>query len=357
MSKTKDLSDRKNQLIRLFANLGEAASVSEIAEKLKLSVSEVTLKRDLAQMTKEGLIERRGQGRATRYQIASSFQMISDLSPDEYFSQPQESRIPKGLEKFNFEIFDSLKHIRLFSPEETEELERLCLDFQKNFSQLSDSIKKREFERITIELSWKSSAIEGNTYSLLETETLIKEGISAPGKTPEDAQMILNHKSALDFIQEDPNRFRTLSVRKIEEIHSLLIKDLGVSKNIRTMLVRITGTEYEPIDNEFQIREALEFFCKLINSIENSFSRSLLAILLVSYIQPFEDGNKRTARLIANALLLSGGAFPLSFRSVDATEYKKAILLFYELNNITAFKRIFLEQCRFAAKQYFRVRR
>ena len=76
-------------------------------------------------------------------------------------------------------------------------------------------------------------------------------------------------------------------------------------------------------------------------------------MLLISYIQPFEDGNKRTSRLVSNALLLAYGHCPLTFRSVDVNDYRAALLLFYEQNNLSAFKCIFVEQAEFAVHEYF----
>ena len=165
--------------------------------------------------------------------------------------------------------------------------------------------------------------------------------------------MLLNHKDALDFVLNVPDYLKEISVHRIEDIHSLLTKDLGVERNIRRRRVGITGTNYRPLDNEFQIREALEDSCKLINGKDNIFEKSLLALVLLSYIQAFSDGNKRTARITSNAILIANGYCPISFRTVDSIDYKKAMLIFYEQNNIAAFKKIFIEQFEFAVKTYF----
>jgi Fic family protein len=200
---------------------------------------------------------------------------------------------------------------------------------------------------------WKSSKIEGNTYSLLETEKLLKEHETASGKTKEEASMLLNHKEALDFIIENTDYLSHLNVARIENIHSILVQELGINRNIRNRRVGISGTNYKPLDNEFQVREALEKMCVLINAKENIFEKSLLALVLISYIQPFSDGNKRTARIISNAILMHNEYCPISFRTVDSIDYKKAMLLFYEQNNISAFKKIYMEQFEFAVKTYF----
>ena len=140
--------------------------------------------------------------------------------------------------------------------------------------------------------------------------------------------MLLNHKAALRFILDTPDYLNSLSVSAIEDIHSILVRDLNVNRNIRTNRVGITGTNYRPLDNDFQIKEAMQS-------------------------QPFADGNKRTARIVSNALLIANKSCPLSFRTVDSIDYKKAMLVFYEQNNITPFKKIFIEQFKFAVENYF----
>lgn len=165
--------------------------------------------------------------------------------------------------------------------------------------------------------------------------------------------MLLNHKDALDFILANPDYLERLTISHIEDIHSLLIKDMNVDRNIRTRRVGITGTNYRPLDNEFQIREALQQTCDLINSRSNVFEKALFALVLLSYIQAFNDGNKRIARITSNAILIANGYCPISFRTVDSIDYKKAMLLFYEHNNISSFKQIFIDQFRFAVNTYF----
>ncbi len=138
--------------------------------------------------------------------------------------------------------------------------------------------------------------------------------------------MLLNHKAALDFIIEHPTYIQPLTVSVIEDIHSILIKDLAVNRNIRQHRVGIAGTNYKPLDNEYQIRDALNDMCMAVNRTENVFEKALLVLALISYIQPFADGNKRTARIISNAILVHNHYCPISFRTVDSLDYKKAML-------------------------------
>lgn len=165
--------------------------------------------------------------------------------------------------------------------------------------------------------------------------------------------MVLNHKTALDYVLQSPEYFRQLSVSKIEEVHRLLTSGLQVASGIRQGMVGIVGTNYRPFDNSYQIKEALQHLISTVNQTENPVEKALVAVLMVAYIQPFEDGNKRTSRILGNALLLADDYCPLSYRSVDEIEYKKGIILFYEQNNASYFKQLFLEQFRQAVKKYF----
>lgn len=324
-------------------------SSSQIAEAMDGGVSLATIKRIISELSSNFYIYAQGKARATRYFVSPLF---APINLDEYYSREVDER--EVLTEFNYNLIpDVLCKVNLFTQHEQDELNALQDIFQQNISKLSKEQRQREMERLGIDLSWKSSQIEGNTYSLLETERLLKEKQTASGKTKEEAIMLLNHKDALDFIVANPDYLQHLTISRIEDIHSLLVKDLGVDRNIRTRRVGITGTNYRPIDNEFQIREALQQTCDLVNSRDNVFEKALYILILLSYIQAFNDGNKRVARITSNAILIANGYCPISFRTVDSIDYKKAMLLFYEQNNISAFKHIFIEQFRFAVKTYF----
>ncbi len=335
-----------------FLHYNPLSKRSDILTSLSQQISDRTLMRILSKEVKARNIEVVGHGPATRYKLTPQAHVTMELNLNTYFDKDIDEReIQKS---FNFELINEiLPAVELFTPEELHELEKTQAIFNQHQQEMSELEYRKEMERLGIDLSWKSSQIEGNTYSLLETERLLKEKITASGKTKEEAIMLLNHKDALDYILDEPDYLKTLTVGRIEEIHALLTKDLGVAKNIRHRRVGITGTNYTPLDNEFQIREALEDSANLINSKRNVFEKALLALVLLSYIQAFTDGNKRTARIVSNGIFIANGYCPISFRTVDSTDYKKAMLMFYEQNNIAAFKRIFIEQFIFAVKTYF----
>lgn len=325
---------------------------AEIKAGMSLEMSDATIKRVLSKAVKDGMVLVIGKGRATKYRLTPQAHVTMDLNLDTYFDKDVDER--EVQEGFNLELInDILPKVELFAPEELNILNSAQEQFRQHLSEMNDTEYRKEMERLGIDLSWKSSQIEGNTYSLLETERLLREKETASGKTKDEAIMLLNHKDALDFILDVPDYLQPLKVNRIEDIHSILTKELGVERNIRHRRVGITGTNYRPLDNEFQIREALEDSVRLINSKSVVFDKALLALVLLSYIQAFTDGNKRTARIVSNGILIANGYCPISFRTVDSIDYKKAMLLFYEQNNIAAFKRIFIDQFLFAVKTYF----
>lgn len=344
--------DNKSKKIIEFINENPSLSSKDIHNGLELEIGYATVKRILTKLISENLILAVGKGRGRKYLISQAYKLFYPIDIKEYFEKEIDER--EIMDRFNFSLItDVLGSIKLFTENELLHLINLQKEYLENISRLTRSEYAKELERLAIDLSWKSSQIEGNTYSLLETEHLLKEKETAEGKTKDEAVMLLNHKEALDFIIDNPDYLVPVTISKIEDIHSLLIKDLAVDRNIRKRRVGISGTNYKPIDNEHQIKEALQEMCELVNNKDSIFEKALLLIMLISYIQPFGDGNKRTARIISNSVLINNKYCPISFRTIDSVEYKKAMLLFYEQNNITSFKKIFTNQFEFAVKTYF----
>ena len=335
-----------------FLHYHPLANRAKIMAGLMEAPSDSTMKRLLSAAAKEGNVETVGRGPATKYRLTPQAHVTMPLDLATYFDKDIDERVVQ--ESFNFDLIrEVLPKVEIFTKEELEVLNAAQKEFKKNTEGMTDLEYRKEMERLGVDLSWKSSQIEGNTYSLLETERLLKDKQTASGKTKDEAIMLLNHKDALDFVLDVPDYLKELSVHRIEDIHSILTKELEVDRNIRHRRVGITGTNYRPLDNEFQIREALEDTCTLVNGKDNVFEKALLTLVLLSYIQAFVDGNKRTARITSNGILIANGYCPISFRTVDSIDYKKAMLMFYEQNNIAAFKKIFTEQFLFAVKTYF----
>ncbi|MCU0680195.1 MAG: Fic family protein [Planctomycetes bacterium] len=345
------MNERQKQILE-FSKKNNSFKNKDLLIFFNNKYSRETITRDLSFLCEQDFLEKNGAGAYVIYSLAQSYRILEELDIEEYFKKPYLKREIK--ESFNFEIFNLLSK-DIFTSKEKEKLENLQKEFIKNFSKYdSQTLINKEFERIMIEFSWKSSVIEGNTYSLLGTEALIKNNIIGEGKTKEETQMILNHKDAFNEAIQNRGRFIKLQSADVEYIHSVLTKKLGITKNIRKAGVGITGTKYRPLDNEPQIKEALQNMVFLINKKEPFFEKALLISILIAYIQIFEDGNKRTSRMISNAILLAHNSIPLSYRIVDVEEYKKAVILFYEINNLSYFKQIFIDQFEDAVNNYFK---
>ena len=346
-----EVSKKEQRILNLFLK-HDSLSSSQVHEELSRigeDGSLVTIKRELSRMARSGLVTAIGKGRSRAYRISILGRIWSEIDVSTYCAAEPDTRY--GLGHFNFDLLPNISS-EIFTAHEHKRLEDATSKYHHRIADLPPAIEKKELERLIIELSWKSSKIEGNTYTLLDTEKLILEHKEAPGHDKKEAIMILNHKDAFTFVHEHTHKFRTLTRANLEELHKILVKDLSVGLGFRQKLVGVIGSKYRPLDNIHQIREAVDALSAAVARIETPYAKALIALLGVSYIQPFEDGNKRTARLAANALLLAYGFAPLSYRSVEEKDYREAMLVFYELNSITPAKKIFVEQYEFAAENY-----
>lgn len=346
------LTTRQKYILNVI-NQSEGLLREEIQEKVSkiYPASKPTIIRDINILFKKKLIGIEGKARATKYLPKDQNPLLHQFDLDRYFADDPDNRID-ARKSFDFEIFKNLHD--LFLPEEINILGKVALSFKEKTDKLSPDLLKRELERFVIELSWKSSKIEGNTYTLLETESLIKEQKEAVGRSKDEAVMILNHKAAFEEILKAKKDFKTISVSEINQLHNILTKGLGISFGIRKQAVGITGTTYRPLDNEHQIKTVFEKTINVVNKVKSPFEKALIVHFMIPYIQPYADGNKRTTRMLTNAILLADDLYPLSYRSVDEDEFKKALILFYEKESICEIKRLFIEQVKFANETYFR---
>ena len=345
------ISQKQQNIIAIFLEKGFLSS-SDIQTELKKNGAEmslVTVKRILSEMLKSGLLFRSGAGPATQYTASALGRLHADINAKTYIAIEPDKRY--GLDRFNFELLPAIPP-DIFSADEINVLEEATKEYRQRAANASYTIQKKEFERLVIELSWKSSKIEGNTYTLLDTEKLILEHKEAPGHNKSEARMILNHKDAFTFAHEHARRFKNLTRTNLEKLHAILVKDLSVGLGFRKKPVGVLGSKYQPLDNVYQITEAVETLSRAIAKMANPYGKALIALCGISYIQPFEDGNKRVSRLMADALLMAHGLAPLSYRSVEESAYREAMLVFYELNSLVPIKKIFIAQYDFAARSY-----
>ena len=192
------------------------------------------------------------------------------------------------------------------------------------------------YHRLLIDFTFNSSRLEGNTYTLIDTERLLLQGAAAAGKPNAERIMILNHKDAIDYIAR---RVDTLQADEttIRTLHYLLADSLvapGAAGQIREDSVRVSGTTYAPIDGRDRLTRLLLLLLEKARAILDPFEQSLFLLVHISYLQAFADVNKRTARLASIIPLIRGDYVPQSFVEVDPDSYLKATIAVYELNDV-----------------------
>jgi len=214
------------------------------------------------------------------------------------------------------------------------------------------------FNRLLIDLSWNSSRLEGNTYSLLETERLLELGESAEGKDAKEAQMILNHKAAIELLVEQAadigfNRYTILN------LHALLSDNLLDPKTcgrVRTIAVGIDGTVYHPLESSKLIDECFQQILDTATAIQDPFEQAFFTMVHLPYLQPFEDVNKRVSRLSVNIPFIRFNLSPLSFVDVPERAYIDGLLGVYELNRVELLRDVFVRAYERSCARYSAVR-
>ncbi len=201
------------------------------------------------------------------------------------------------------------------------------------------------FDRLLIDLSWASSLLEGNTYTRLDTQNLIAFGREAEGKDRLEAQMILNHKAAIELLVDDAEQIR-FNRYTIQNLHALLsdnlMPDPGASGRLRRIAVQISGTVYQPTAIPQLIEECFDQLLEKAEAIGDPFEQAFFAMVHIPYLQPFEDVNKRVSRLAANIPLIRGNLAPLSFVDLSVKSYVDGLLGVYELGRIDLLRDVFL---------------
>jgi hypothetical protein len=218
---------------------------------------------------------------------------------------------------------------------------------------------RRILDRLLIDLAWNSSRLEGNRYTILDTHILIDQGKQAEGKTAEDAQMILNHKDAIEFLVEAANDI-AFNRHTILNLHALLsnnlLPDPHASGRLRRKEVAIGHSAYMPLQIPEVLEECFSEMLAKAGAIADPFEQAFFVTVQLPYLQPFEDVNKRVARLAANIPMVKKNLSPLSFVDVPDSLYKEAILSVYELNRTELARDVFIWAYERSARRYAAIR-
>ncbi len=352
----------KEVIENLFLNYDQI-NLNQIAKASSLSIANEThrkaIRRELKKMIDMKLIAAEGATRNRIYIIlkknlilkpatqatSSAFEDV-ELSPESRLllnlvSKPLRARKPVG---YNQDFLNAYIPNRTFYLDESTRHQLEELGRRNKTDMPAGTYARSILNRLLIELSWNSSRLEGNTYSLLETQRLIEQGKSATGKNAIESQMIINHKNAIEYIVVGSTS-KKITGLEVCSVHALLAENLLGNPNapgsLRQITVNISGTTYLPLDNPHTLRDCFKNLIIKLNLIKNPFEQSFFALIHLSYLQAFEDVNKRTARLVANIPLIKANLIPLSFTDVEQDAFVKALIGIYEKNDISIMKDLY----------------
>ncbi len=349
-SMTQDAQKQMEEITALLEKNPEGLSRSQLVKKLLFSINYKTLQRRLSTLSEAGQILKRGDKKAAKYypiQIPAKEDKghIRD-NAHEIFSQESQN-VLKFLE-IPLHARDKMSYKREFLENYVSnkttyipiEIRKKLFQEGKRFDKAlaAGTYARQICQRLLIDLSYNSSRLEGNTYSRLDTQKLLEQGISAEGKVHEETVMIMNHKEAILFLVENAQEIELNSLT-IRNLHHLLSQDLLANSeacgNIRMIAVDIGKSTYKPLANPHVLKELFELILFKARKIEDPFEQSFFLMVHLSYLQAFEDVNKRTSRLSCNIPFIKLNVCPLSFTDVSRDDYTAALLAIYEKHDIT----------------------
>ncbi|MCZ6832061.1 MAG: Fic family protein [Gammaproteobacteria bacterium] len=351
------------EILGILEQHPEGLSRGEISQKLINNIENKTLQRRLAALTGANRIRKEGERRATKYfPLGTGIESGKDknhlifsndsLEALKYLDIPLHSRAIMSYNRAFLEEYvpNETSYVPL---EVRDRLRKAGMRVDKELA--AGTYAKQICERLLIDLSYNSSRLEGNTYSLIDTEKLVVEGITAEGKIHEDSVMIMNHKEAILFLVENAEEIE-LNPFTIFNLHNLLSQDLLTNPescgDIRKIEVNIGKSTYKPLNNPHLIRESLELLLLKARKIEDPIEQSFFVLAHMSYLQAFEDVNKRAARLASNIPFIKANLCPLSFTDISRNDYSAAMLIIYETNNVAPMVELFCYAYLRSCEQY-----
>lgn len=331
--------EKKLAVLQQLSQEKQPIDLTTLIKKLGTAYSERSVRRWLTAMSTAGLITKTGQKRGTRYQVAAT----SPLSHTNFSLQNvaiiQQVRRPiyeRNLITYDDAWFESYQPNSTFYIAADLRAKLLQAGQRSSNAEPAGTYAHQIFNRLLIDLSYNSSRLEGNTYSLLDTQKLLFEGISVDDKLNEEKIMILNHKEAIRYLVDNAPRLE-VNQQTISTLHYLLADGLvetHYAGKVRDHGVRIGGSTYVPLENPQQLQAKLQRITKKAALISDPYEQSLFLLIHISYLQAFIDVNKRTARLSNNIPLIKNNLVPLSFNDIDRDDYNSAMLAVYELQEI-----------------------
>ncbi|HLZ78581.1 MAG TPA: Fic family protein [Sphingomonas sp.] len=349
----------------VVAQLDGGASVTQIAEAFDDALARRTLQYRLRTLVGAGRLRLIGNGRAARYHLAGAGAApAADIIPLSregeallaYVRQPVAARQPVGYDR-NF--LDGYRPNESFYLSQRDRDHLAAVGKPKIEPTAAGTYAKQILNRLLIDLAWNSSRLEGNTYSLLDTRRLLDFGEAAEGRGQLEAQMILNHKDAIEFLVANAddigfNRYTILNLHAL--LANNLLADPTAVGRLRHIIVGIDGSAFHPLEVPGLIEEGFDQLLATAAAIDDPFEQAFFAMVQIPYLQPFDDVNKRVSRLAANIPMIKANLAPLSFTDVPGDLYTRATLGVYERNDVALLRDVFLWAYERSAARYAAVR-
>ena len=365
------LSSTHEAVLKAVAQSAAGANIEQIEAQLPQPPTRRTLQRWLNALVGQGRLRKEGQARSTRYLLpVQAAPEAADAAPGDVFfplsdearaidiavRQPVQHRTPVGYRR---SFLDSYRPNTTFYLHAALRAELQALGQVAAHNEPAGTYARSIANRLLIDLSWNSSRLEGNTYSLLETERLLSAGDAAEGKGALEAQMILNHKAAIEFLMDCTpdmgfNRYTLLNLHAL--LSDNLLPDPTASGRLRTVAVGIGQAVFLPLEGPQLIAECFAQVLDTAAAIQDPLEQAFFAMVHLPYLQPFEDVNKRVSRLAANIPLIQHNLCPLSFVDVPPAAYISAMLGVYELNRIELLRDVFAWAYKRSCARYSAVR-
>jgi hypothetical protein len=354
------------QVLNQVASSPKGISIGALSQSLGSQISRRSLQRRLAELIAAGRLVYEKHGRSTRYWLPSSSSAKSEeasipLSPSgtevrRSVRRPLPERIPVGYHREFLEGYKPNESSYL-TPETIAHLGRIGRT--PDGDRPAGTYARHILDRLLVDLSWASSRLEGNTYSLLDTKRLIQHGQAAEGKDAAETQMILNHKAAIEYLVDSVDELG-FNRRTVLNLHALLsdnlLADSGASGRLRRIAVGINQSVYHPLEMPQLIEESFQQVVDTASAIRNPFEQAFFAMVHLPYLQPFEDVNKRVSRLAANIPLIRHNLCPLSFIDVPERAYIEGLLGVYELNRVELLLDVFVWAYERSCQRYLAIR-
>jgi hypothetical protein len=378
-------ADLLERVTTYLANRPEGRSLAEIEGLLRGIASRRSLQRRLDEWVRSGAIRARGVRRGRRYLSAYAIVPANAQHGSLRVEQParaqRDSEIPATVP-----VSIAGKEIQALIGRSIAD--RPPVGYRREFLEryqpnetayLSDALRSQLHElgrtpasrrpagtyardilgRLLVDLSWASSRLEGNTYSLLDTRELIERGAAAPGKDAKETQMILNHKAAIEFLVEsaegvDVNRYTVTNLHAL--LADNLLDDPRNAGRLRTTPIGIAASTYIPTAIPQLIEESFQLLLDKAAAVRDPFEQSFFLMVQLPYLQPFVDVNKRTSRLAANIPFIKSNLVPLSFVDVPAQPFVDGLMGVYELNRVELLRDVFLWAYERSVRRYKTVR-